>query len=158
MFKMQGMLSRASVTVVVAVGVVLASLAGAVSSSSAQEVATVTAVRVKIATNYVRENGCHETTQSFTTQVPNVERLDRSYHGVLDGIEVVETTGNNGHANRNFTWVNNGSAISYQLYAKGAGFWIDPPRIFGVQVGGGYCHGAAGGSEGIEIYAHYKAG
>jgi hypothetical protein len=47
--------------------------------------------RIKIASNSVEANGCHGTTQSFTTQVPDTERLDRSYHGVLDGIEVVET-------------------------------------------------------------------
>lgn len=112
--------------------------------------------RVKIAANYVQANGCHETTQSFVTQVPNVELLDRAYHGVLDGIEIVETAANNGHAYRNFTWVNNGTAISYQLYAKGAGHWVDPPKVAGIKVGGGYCHRAEGGSQGIDIYARYK--
>jgi hypothetical protein len=113
--------------------------------------------RVKIASNSVQANGCHDTTQSFTTQIPDTERLDRSYHGVLDGIEVVETAANNGHAYRNFRWVNNGTAISYELYAKGAGHWIDPPKAFGIKIGGGYCHGAAGGSQGIDIFARYRS-
>jgi len=112
--------------------------------------------RIKIASSYVGANGCHDTTQSFATQVPNAGRLDRSYHGVLDGIEVVETAANNGHAFRNFAFTSDGNGITYQLYAKGAGHWVDPPRAFGVQVGGGVCVGAAGASEGIDIYAHYK--
>jgi len=52
--------------------------------------------------------GCHDTTQSFTTQIPSAGRLDRSYHGVLDGIEVVEAAANNGHAFRNFAFTNAG--------------------------------------------------
>lgn len=89
------------------------------------------------------------------TQVPFHDRLDRSYKGILDGIEVVETAANNGRAFRNFTWNADGT-ISYQLYAKGSGTWIDPPKAFGMKVGGGYCHCVAGGSQGIEIYAHYR--
>jgi hypothetical protein len=112
--------------------------------------------RIKIGSNYVRADGCHDMTQSFTTQIPNADRLDRSHHGVLDGIEVVETAANNGHAFRNFIFTNDGNAVTYQLYAKGAGHWVDPPRVFGVQVGGGACVGAAGASEGIDIYAWYN--
>lgn len=132
-------------------GTVLVSLSAGATSSGAQDALP---VQVKIGSNFVRTSGCHETIQTFTTQVPNANRLDRLYHGVLDGIEVVETAANNGHAYRNFTWVNNG-AITYQLYAKGAGYWVDPPTVFGIKVGGGYCHDAAGGSEGVEIIAHY---
>jgi hypothetical protein len=110
--------------------------------------------RVKIATNYVRENGCHEKTQTFTTQVPNVDRLDRSYHGKVDGLEVVES-GNGTRALRNVTWVN-GNTISYQLYVKGAGFWVDPPKVLGTRIGGGYCHGAAGASLEVSVYARYR--
>jgi hypothetical protein len=112
--------------------------------------------RVKIASNMVTANGCHDTTQTFTTQVPNIDQLDRSFPGVLSGIEVKEFTGNNGHAYRNFRWVNNGTAISYELYAKGAGHWVDGVNVFGVKIGGGACVGAAGGSEGIDIFAVYK--
>ncbi|TDW35018.1 hypothetical protein EV128_103300 [Rhizobium azibense] len=122
--------------------------------SLAQEPSSPPTGRVKIASNFVQANGCHETSQQFVTKVPFNERLDRSYRGILDGIEVVETTGNNGHAFRNFTWNADGT-ISYQLYAKGAGTWINPPKAFGVTVGGGYCHRAEGGSQGVEIYAHY---
>lgn len=126
------------------------SLVGSVGAALADEPA-----RIKIATSYVRADGCHDTTQSFTTQIPNTDRLDRSYHGVLDGIEVVEIAANNGHAFRNFAFISDGKAITYQLYAKGAGNWVDPPRVFGITAGGGTCLGAAGGSEGIEVYARY---
>ena len=151
MLKLQDIVRVAQVAVVVII-----SLAGTIPQGNAQEAAAPPVGRVKIASNYVQANGCHDTTQVFTTQVPAVDRLDRSYHGVLDGIEVVETTANNGHAYRNFTWVNNGGAISYQLYARGAGTWIDAPNVFGMKIGGGYCHGAAGGSQGVDIYAHYR--
>jgi len=33
---------------------------------------------------------------------------------------------------------------------------VDPPKAFGVKIGGGYCHGAAGGSQGIDVYAIYR--
>jgi hypothetical protein len=133
-------------------GTMLAALCVGTTAGDAKDALS---TRIKIASNYVQANGCHDTTQSFTTQVPNIDRLDRSYHGVLDGIEVIETAANNGHTYRNFAWINNGTAITYELYAKGAGYWVDPPKVFGTPIGGGYCHNAAGGSEGVEIIAHY---
>jgi hypothetical protein len=142
-------------------GIFLAALAavpmlvGGAPPSSAEQAAAPMVGRVKIATNYVRADGCHDASQTFTTQVPASDRLDRSYHGVLDGIEIVETAANGTHAIRNVTWLN-GNTISYQLYAKGAGHWVDPPKVFGTRIGGGYCHGAAGASEGVEVYARYR--
>jgi hypothetical protein len=133
----------------------LALMTAAACCLSAQAIAQ-DANRVKIASNYIAANGCHDNTQTFTTGIPSVERLDRDYHGVLAGIEVAETAGNNTHAYRNFTFINDGKAISYQLYAKGAGNWVDPPVVLGQKIGGGACVGAAGASEGIDIYAHYK--
>ncbi|NLS04852.1 hypothetical protein HGP14_16015 [Rhizobium sp. P32RR-XVIII] len=123
--------------------------------TAAEEPSSAPIGRVKIASNFVQANGCHETTQQFVTKVPFSDRLDPSYR-VLDGIEVVETAGNNGHVFRNFTWNADGT-ISYQLFANGAGTWIDAPRVFNVKVGGGYCHRAEGGSQGVDIYAHYRA-
>ena len=111
--------------------------------------------RVEVASNSVRANGCHDTSQRFATTVPNVDQLDRNFHGILDGIEIVETEANNGHAIRNVTW-SGPNTVSYELYAKGAGNWIDPPKILGVTIGGGVCVGAAGASEGVAVYAHYK--
>jgi hypothetical protein len=114
---------------------------------------------VKIASNYVHADGCGDTTQSFTTGIPNSANLDTSYQGVLSGIKLVETTGNGEHAARNFTFVNGNTAITYQMYAHGAGHWVDPPSIPGIgKVGGGWCAGAAGAWIGIDIYAEYKAG
>lgn len=155
MFKLQAKLLTSACAAFGALAIVTA--AAALAPSHAEEASTRPTGRVKIATHYVEANGCHETTQTFTTQVNDVDRLDRSYHGILDGIEVVETTGVSRHAYRNFAWVNNGGAITYQLYAGGKGTWINPPKVFGETIGGGYCHGAAGGSQGIEIYAHYRA-
>jgi hypothetical protein len=40
--------------------------------------------------------------------------------------------------------------------AKGAGQWVDPPKLFGIKAGGGACLGAKGGSEGIVVIAHYR--
>lgn len=136
------------------VGVAAVALATAGSPSYATEEPSPPVGRMKIATNYVRENGCHEKTLTFTTQVPNVDRLDRSYHGKLDGLEIVES-GNGTRALRNVTWVN-ATTISYQLSVKGAGFWVDPPKVFGTRIGGGYCHGAAGASLEVSVYAHYR--
>lgn len=128
----------------------LATTAGAGVAQTAQSAAP---TKVKIASSYISANGCHDTTQSFTAQIPNPERLDRTYHGALDGIEVIETAANGTHAYRNFAFVNGGRAVAYQLYAKGSGHWIDPPKVFGVSVGGGVCAGAAGASQGIDVWA-----
>jgi hypothetical protein len=112
--------------------------------------------RVKIASNAVTANGCHDNTQTFTSVIPESQNLDTSYQGVLGGIEVVETQANNTHHFGNFVLLDGGRAVSYQLYAKGKGYWISPPHLFHHHGGGGYCHGAAGASEGIDVYAHYK--
>jgi hypothetical protein len=148
--------SSSFTTLLSATTAILASLAAGTPPSMAQEPSSSPIGRVKIASNFVQANGCNETTQQFVTKVLFSDRLDRSYRGVLDGIEVVETAGNNGHAFRNFTWNADGT-ISYQLFAKGAGTWIDAPKVFNVKVGGGYCHRAEGGSQGVDIYAHYRA-
>jgi hypothetical protein len=131
--------------------IVAAALLVAATVSRAQDALPDT---IKLASHFVQANGCHDTSQSFTTEVPNIDRLDRSFHGELDGIEVVETAANNGHAYRNFRW--GGNAISYELYARGAGHWVDPPKVFGTPIGGGICVGAAGGSEGIDVIGHYR--
>jgi hypothetical protein len=135
------------------VAFVIALPVGALSLLSAAAEAQNSGSRIEIARNFVRADGCHDTTQHFSTTVPNVDQLDRSYHGVVDGIEFIETDANNGHAIRNVTW-SGPNTISYELYAKGAGHWIDPPSVFGQKIGGGYCAGAAGASEGIIVYAH----
>ena len=84
------------------------------SVSSAQD-----ANRVKIGSNYVSANGCHDTTQTFTAVIPHADRLNKNYHGVLDGIEVVETGEGAGHRYENFMFISNGNAVSSRLYARG---------------------------------------
>jgi hypothetical protein len=145
--------SRPTVGFIAAIGTSIV-LAGAPHTVLAQSSAV---PRVKISSSYITATGCHENFRTFVVAVPNIDKLDRSFHGVLDGIEVVETAGNNGHAYKNFGWASGGVAISYDLYAKGAGYWVNPPKILGVTAGGGYCHKAAGGSEGVDVYAHYKS-
>ena len=70
---------------------------------------------VKIASSFVRADGCRDITQVYTVGIPNPEHLDLTYKGVLAGIEVIETTGNNDRHSRNFQFINNNHAITYQL-------------------------------------------
>jgi hypothetical protein len=117
--------------------------------------------RVQIGVAHVGTAGCHDVTRQFTTEIPNPDRLDKSYRGVLSGIEAHETEANGAeHAYRNFSFTNEGRAVSYELYAKGQGAWVGPvcKNMIGNQVctGSGFCVNGASGSEGIELYAHYK--
>ena len=112
--------------------------------------------RVKIASSFVRADGCKESTQVYTVGIPSPEHLDLTYKGVLAGIEVVETTGNNDRQSKNFQFISNNHVITYQLYAKGKGQWVDPPKIFGKPLGGGLCVGAEGAWIGIDIIAHLR--
>ncbi|MGA7809767.1 hypothetical protein [Bradyrhizobium sp.] len=145
-------MSKRFVLAALALLVAAASLLGGVVSGHAGEELP---AEVKIASHYVRADGCHDHSETFTTEVPHPERLDRSYHGVMDGIEVRVTAANNGHSVGNFSW-KSATEITYTAYAKGAGHWVDPPNVFGVKVGGGVCLGAEGGSMGFDVIAHYK--
>lgn len=131
-------------------------VAAAIACSFTQLAGAQETARVKIASNRIDAEGCHEASKTFVSAIPHPELLDRSFHGTLDGIEVVETAANHGHEIRNFAFTPQGNAITYELYAKGKGQWGDPPKVGGVTIGGGLCADAEGGSEGIDIYAHYK--
>jgi hypothetical protein len=131
-------------------------VAAAIACSFTQFAGAQETVRVKIASNRIDAEGCHEASKTFVSAIPHPELLDRSFHGKLDGIEVVETAANHGHEIRNFAFTPQGNAITYELYAKGKGQWGDPPKVGGVRIGGGLCADAEGGSEGVDIYAHYK--
>jgi hypothetical protein len=131
-------------------------VAAAIACSFTQLAGAQETARVKIASNRIDAEGCHEASKTFVSAIPHPELLDRSFHGKLDGIEVVETAANHGHEIRNFAFTPQGNAITYELYAKGKGQWGDPPKVGGVTIGGGLCTDAEGGSEGIDIYAHYK--
>jgi hypothetical protein len=128
-----------------AIGAALALYAGAVMASS----------EVKVATGRVETTGCNSSSQTFRTQVPNVEGLDRTYPGVLAGIKVVELSGNGDHGYKDFVWLD-ASTIQFTIYATGSGHWVDPPSIFGQKIGGGLCVGAAGGWESVDVYAIYR--
>jgi hypothetical protein len=107
--------------------------------------------RSKIASSSIRENGCSETSQTFKAVIPNPERLDRSYQGVLNGIEVVEREGNGRRSYGNFAFVDAGTAVIYQLRAQGGG-----TRIRSLGGNGNVCVGATGANLTIEIWAHHK--
>ena len=118
---------------------------------------TARGVEVKIGTGYVHADGCNSTSQTFSISIPNADHLDTSFKGVLGGIKVIETTGNGpDHGYSNFAFVANGTALTYELHAKGSGNWIAPIHTPFGNIGGGVCAGAAGGWEGIDIFAEYK--
>lgn len=110
--------------------------------------------RVKIGTNRVEINGCHDISRSFTTHVADVNRLDRSFKGALDGIEIQTVTGHGQISN--VTWTADGNNVTYQLSAKGAGVWVPPPTVplLG-KVGGGACIGAKGQWLQVNVFGVY---
>lgn len=126
-------------------GAGLAAVSTAVSATST----TPATERVLIGSNRVEANGCRESSITFTTNVKDPGRLDRTYQGALSGIEIERVTGHGQISN--VTWVNS-NTITYQLSAKGGGFWIEPSKYL---PGGGAC--LAGRSDWIEIrvFAHY---
>jgi hypothetical protein len=107
--------------------------------------------RIKIASSSIRENGCSETYKTFKAVIPNPERLDRSYKGVLDSIEVAVREGNGTRGYSNFVFTDGGAAVSYQLYARGGGHRIQSPLGRG-----SVCVDASGANITIDVYAHYK--
>ena len=108
---------------------------------------------VKIATLSHHENGCSESWHPFVVDVPNPDKLDLDFEGNLAGISIRETEGNNGHAFANVAFVDGQKKVAISLYAKGAGNRVNNPFNHG-----SVCVGGEGASEGVEIYAHYKAG
>jgi hypothetical protein len=47
-------------------------------------------------------------------------------------------------------------SLVFELYAKGGGHWVDPPKVFGAKIGGGGCEGATGADSFVDIFGHYK--
>ncbi|MGH8274360.1 MAG: hypothetical protein ACRES9_08955 [Gammaproteobacteria bacterium] len=113
--------------------------------------------RQRIVSNLgVKANGCHEQALKVQFDIPNADRLDRSYRGVLPGIEIVKTTANGKNGPRYVRFVNSGKSLAFTLWAQGAGHWVPPVCIFGKCIGGGWCAGAKGAWITVDIYAHYK--
>jgi hypothetical protein len=104
---------------------------------------------IEIATKYLSANGCSSSDQSYQVGVPNIEKLDHSYQGVLPGIEAKVNAVNNIGNYYNFAFLPNGAGIEFSLHAHGAGNWVAPPFT------GGWCEGAEGGSISVSILAHY---
>jgi hypothetical protein len=108
--------------------------------------------RVKIGTLSHHENGCSDSWHNVVIEIPNADGLDLDYKGgPVAGVEIREVEANNGQSIGNIAFVAP-NKISISLWAKGSGTRVNNPFNGGsVRVGGG------GASEGVEIYAHYKA-
>jgi hypothetical protein len=83
--------------------------------------------------------------------IPNAEKLDRDYKGLLGGIEVVIRERNGTASHSNFAFVDGGKAMIYQLQARGAGIRLRMPGG-----NGNVCYRAEGANIAIDVYAHYK--
>jgi hypothetical protein len=105
--------------------------------------------RVKIGSAAHRENGCGASYKSVKIAVPQPERLDLDYKGVIAGIERVYTEGNGTRSETDYAFVDNGASLSFQLFAKGGGTRLS---VFGRS----WCQGASGANITVDIYAHYK--
>ena len=107
------------------------------------------------ARSHVTANGCHDESKGFKIPIPDAGNLDTSYQGKLAGIEVREG-GNGTHENKNWAFADGGASLVFELYAKGGGHWVDPPKVFGAKIGGGGCEGATGADSFVDIFGHYK--
>jgi hypothetical protein len=107
--------------------------------------------RVKIASINHHERGCSESSHTFVIDIPNAEHLDLDYKGPVAGLEFIEVEGNNGHSINNIAFVDGTKKVTVTLWAKGSGNRINNPFN-----GGSVCAGGAGGSQGVDIFAHFK--
>ena len=143
-------------TLLLAIGLMALALAALVQFAGAVENAS-QPIRVKIASLSHHENGCSESPHTFVIDIPESQRLDLDYKGALAGIEIREVEANNGHSFGNIAFLDGQKKMTITLWAKGAGHRVDNPlKIFGGG-GGSVCVGAAGASEGVEIWAYYKS-
>ena len=115
-------------------------------SVNAQEAPT---TRIKIASAAHHENGCSESSKGFKIVVPNADKLDMNYKGVVAGIERVYTEGNGTRSDGDYAFADNGNALTFRLWVKGGG-----TRISGF--GRNVCHRATGANTAIDFYGHYK--
>jgi hypothetical protein len=106
-------------------------------------------MRIKIASAAHRENGCSESSKSFKIVVPNADKLDLNYKGVVAGIERVYTEGNGTRSDGDYAFADNGNALTFRLWVKGGGTRIS---AFGRNL----CQGATGANTAIDFYGHYK--
>lgn len=130
-------------TATVAAGLAALSIAGL---AKAQDEAS---TRVKIASAAHRENGCSESSKGFKVVIPNPEKLDLNYKGVLAGIERVYTEANGTRSDSDYAFADNGASLTFRLFAKGGGTRIS---VFGTNT----CTKASGANIAIDLYAHYR--
>ena len=121
--------------------------------------AAANATEVKIGDEQIHVNGCQAGSLSFTNGIPNSKYLDLSYKGTLSGIRVVVENKIGNASSSDFSFVRQGNsiiAVTYRLEAKGAGYWVNPPKVFGKKIGGGWCANATGAGIKVGVYAEYK--
>jgi hypothetical protein len=107
------------------------------------------ATRIKIASAAHRENGCSESSKGFKIVIPNADKLDLNYKGVVAGVERVYTEGNGTRSDGDYAFADNGTALTFRLWVKGGG-----TRISGF--GRNVCQGASGANTAVDFYGHYK--
>jgi hypothetical protein len=105
--------------------------------------------RIKIASAAHREDGCSESSKGFKIVIPNADKLDLNYKGVVAGVERVYTEGNGTRSDGDYAFADNGNALTFRLWAKGGG-----TRFSGF--GRTVCQGASGANTAVDFYGHYK--
>ena len=102
---------------------IAATIAGAflLGSNTLQTSLAAESTRIKIATASHSENGCSESTKSFKVFIPKAEQLDHNYQGVVGGIERVYGEANGTRADSNYAFTDQGSSLTFSLFAKGGG-------------------------------------
>ena len=95
------------------------------------------------------ENGCSESSKGFKIVIPNADKLDLNYKGVVAGVERVYTEGNGTRSDGDYAFADNGTALTFRLWVKGGG-----TRISGF--GRNVCQGASGANTAVDFYGHYK--
>lgn len=111
----------------------------------------------KIADNInVQAGGCQDVSIPYRIEIPNFEKLDKNYNGVVTGIEfVVRTNNNGGHRDVRF----DGNHLVFTIFAKGGGSIQHYPCPIIPQDPGRMCPTCvtpSGASYAIDIIAHYN--
>lgn len=102
----------------------------------AASVLAISPTRVIGNTFYFEARGSESKERHFDIAIPDANRLDTHYQGVVAGIEFQETTQVGRAGVRNV--VLNGTTLSFDMFAEGAGFL------------------GAGASYGFQVVAHYR--
>ncbi len=102
----------------------------------------------QVAQEYLATGACSSSQQRYNVAVANYKKLDKTYGGVLPGVEVTEYTrvGDAGYAN---FFISPDGKLKFTLHAHGGGTRL---KKFGVSV----CVSPSGSSIGITVLGHFK--